>query len=81
MVPKTSLPQGFWRPLLTTAAANLYQHRAVSAPLSAASKLEKAQKSSGFRARNICWIDIKDRIIIEGCIKLHYDYGTYCYSA
>lgn len=50
---------------MTTAAANLYQHRAVSVPLSAASKLEKAQKSSGFRAQSTNKHRIKDRVLID----------------
>lgn len=50
---------------MTTAAANLYQHRAVRAPFPAASKLEKAQKSSGFRVRNTYRLSIKDRVLID----------------
>lgn len=53
--------------LLTTAAANLYQHRAVSAPLYVELKPEKAQKSSGFRARNTYEVGIKDRVLIDPC--------------
>ena len=52
---------------MTTAAANLYQHRAVSAPLYVELKPEKAQKSSGFRARNTYEVGIKDRVLIDPC--------------
>ena len=51
--------------LLTTAAANLYQRRAASAPVSAALKTRKAQKSSGFRARSTYGLGIKDRVLID----------------
>jgi len=50
---------------LTTAAANLYQRRAASAPVSAALKTRKAQKSSGFRARSTYGLGIKDRVLID----------------
>ncbi len=52
---------------MATAAANLYQHRAVSAPLYVELKPEKAQKSSGFRARNTYEVGIKDRVLIDPC--------------
>jgi len=59
--------------LLTTAAANLYQHRAASAPFSAGSKLKKAQKSSRFRTRNTYGVGIKDRVLIDpACGSGHF---------
>lgn len=53
---------------MTTAAANLYQHRAVSAPFSAAQKRRKARKSSGFLAISTYGYCIKDGVLIDATL-------------